>query len=330
VKIWTPGDCQVGIENLNSTYAFDAVVDAAAGAASGSIYPTIGAALTAGGKSVLVRCGTYVENVNIGSANVRLIGERPPTSTASVRITGRLTVNGTTGVEVSNLLVAGGEGVQITGCADIWMHNVRSLMPTSGQCFVVTNVEGSTRIVLERCLAYGDGSTANGFLSSSPAAGLGSGPTSFVRCVAYNTGGSGFFIEGDDTGLYSGVRRYVLDGCAAYSCARVWGDGFAIGRRPYVAMSNCEGLYSGYGTALGSGLRVYVNDATNSRTVRVLGGRFQGNLGSGVILSAASSRVQLVGNHSHNNAVSLDWTNCGSCPGYAGNGLTAPGTNITG
>lgn len=333
MKIWQASD-GVGVANLNTAPPFDAVVDAAVGTASGIIYPTIGAALAAGAKSILVRYGAYSENVTVNSNHVRLIGERPPSTANVPRILGTLTITGCNYVEVGNLLLyqpAG--GVSIAAGSHLHVHDVWVYQGTTGQGFSLAPANGNARWLLERCFAWGDGASQNGFLMTKAAASAEErDDITLLNCRSFYQGGNGFFIEGDDTELYSGLRTYTLINCVAKYNARAWdAHGFVIGRRPHVTMIGCRSSYQGVaGTTDGAcGVYVNVSDSGATRSARILGGWFYGNRNFGLGLSAASSRVGLYGCHSHGN-ITADWNNVSSCPGYAGNGLTAPGTNITG
>ena len=322
--------------SFNALHAWDAVVDASAGAASGSIYPTITAALAAGAKSILVRSGTYNESVIINSNYVRLVGERPPTTaTACARINGSVILaGGVSYCEVGNLCVSGSSlGVVVGSCSHIYIHDVLAQLQTAGNGFLLALGNGNTKILLERCLAWGDGLTTNGgfVVTAAGAAATEWLDITFRDCWAYYQGGPGFSIEAEDTGLYTGLRTYVLENCTARHCARATaGHGFQIGRRPFVVLSHCRGFSNGVAGVTDSacGLQINVNDTTNTRTVRVSDGWFYNNRATGVNLSAASSRVILLGNHAHSNTANFGLAT--SSPGYAGNGLTAPGTNISG
>lgn len=320
---WSGSPCNDA--SFNSTFAPDARVSTAVGATTGLTYNSIQDALDAGRKHIYIEGGVYNEDVTIVNSNVRLTGSRPPntSSTAScVTIGGQVAIGANADyVTLENLLSynSGSNGFRIAGGA----HHINLIRcyargATSNGFQFMYGTGGHTNINMLQCVAYECGGDGVGILDPSIADGI---ELSMTDCWIYSSGGSGIDICSAETYAASGMRIVKAKGCTIRTNVYY---GIYVGEYASLIMEGCE-IYSNNGG-------VFIRQPANSVARSILTGNLirnnSGGAGGGISLSGTSSNVLLLGNICQSNG-GTNFSNCDLCPGYATNGLTAPGTNRT-
>jgi hypothetical protein len=328
MKQWN-GD-EVNNANLNSTFGYDAVVDAAMND-DGAIYDSINDAIDAGHRNILVRPGVYTESVAIDQSTVRLTGARVPYSPGAEDITGGAIIHGqldisSSCVEVSNLAVEdhSSYGVHVDrNASHVILRNCIS-NDNAGAAFVI---EATNNVYLERCFA---GWNAAGFytrVDPDNDADHMSGITMY-GCWAYYNLGSGFQIQANTQATHPQVVCSLF-GCTARSNGRTaTAAGIYLDNQNNTGWTQVIGCFSGWNGDSGYpsyGIRVTRANGTNVRAV-IADNMVAGNYGAGIALDTASAKVILNGNVSRANSGG-NYQNCASSPGYDLTGLTY-GINI--
>ena len=312
---WATSD-EVNPANLNRTFAADALVIPGA-SQSGSIYPNISDALTAGHKAIAMASGSITEDVAISGNNIHLFGMSCPHYSGAAlsggpRVTGKLTITGH-GILVENIGFqnSANDGALLTG-NNVILRNVVICNPTDHG---VRAVVGYHNITVENCKIRGDGNEMNGILVVPLEASSTTREIRLYKNWIYGFGESGILLYdyGSDT---TGTRNVMIDGNTIDDCGvAATAAAIKIGSYFRARVINNLCFSSGNETYASDGIYCAAPNAGEFCGVIVEGNTITNNVGYGINLASAVDEV-LVGLNFVKNNTAGEYNNCGSCPGY--------------
>jgi Right handed beta helix region len=318
MKIFGSGD-DVGIENLNSLHACDAVVDSGATGTTGSVYTTVANAMSAGKKAIVVMPGSY-SGFTVTQAGTTIIGVVRPQITGTTIAAGAAEFNSQIQVNAPYVTLKqlgsdnSSHAFDFDASADYCILD--SCCAASPNNSGVQFGGGYSGITISNCTFVDCG---NGILIAVSSAGDNLHGIRVINNNILGSAGNGIAVmnlSGVDTSNY---RSPLIMGNLIDSNAIGWGSGITIETDTGAQIIGNTITNQGTASVDSHGIDIGVIGATPYNRVIVAHNVISANYGYGISHSSATQsyqeRISIVGNVVVNNG-SGELQNCNYCKGH--------------